>query len=175
MLPIYANPFSGVKHLQAVGPFQKHCYISKILIYIFSSNQCPQSRKMLSMVPNGLELILAVQRRISKHSSPLPPHVFSYQQAPEITAELFVEVLGTLANLHIPEFDFLGLVRKHKLLEFVAKYAQPGAVDDDILLEVVMFVGVLCNEGTAPMLVDSGLVSAVTGCASKVCAFALAF
>lgn len=36
----------------------------------------------------------------------------------------------------------------------------PFSVDDDILLEVVMFVGVLCNEGTAPMLVESGLVSA---------------
>lgn len=35
------------------------------------------------------------------------------------------------------------------------------AVDDDILLEVVMFVGVLCNEGTAPLLVESGLVSVV--------------
>ena len=33
------------------------------------------------------------------------------------------------------------------------------SVDDDILLEVVMFVGVLCNEGTAPLLVQSGLVS----------------
>lgn len=32
-------------------------------------------------------------------------------------------------------------------------------MDDDILLEVVMFVGVLCNEGTALMLVESGLVS----------------
>ena len=32
-------------------------------------------------------------------------------------------------------------------------------MDDDILLEVVMFVGVLCNEGTAPLLVQSGLVS----------------
>lgn len=36
---------------------------------------------------------------------------------------------------------------------------QPGAVDDDILLEVVMFVGVLCNEGTAPLICQSGLVS----------------
>lgn len=79
--------------------------------------------------------------------------------APDITAELFVEVLGTLSNMYIPEFDFLGLVRKHNLLNFLATYAQPGAVDDDILLEVVMFVGVLCNEGTAPLLVQSGLVN----------------
>ena len=77
-----------------------------------------------------------------------------------MTAELFVEVLGCLANLYIPEFDFQGLVRKHDLLTFLAQYAQPGAVDDDILLEVVMFVGVLCNEGTAATIVRSGLVSA---------------
>lgn len=45
-------------------------------------------------------------------------------QAPDITAELFVEVLGCLANMYIPEFDFLGLVRKHDLLTFLATYAQ---------------------------------------------------
>ena len=38
-----------------------------------------------------------------------------------------MEVLGCLANLYIPEFDFLGLVRKHSLLQFLATYAQPGA------------------------------------------------
>jgi hypothetical protein len=48
-------------------------------------------------------------------------------QAPEITAELFVEVLGCLANLYLPEFDFFTLVRKHDLLHFLATYAQPGA------------------------------------------------
>lgn len=101
--------------------------------------------------------------------SPDPP----CPQAPDITAELFVEVLGCLANLYIPEFDFLGLVRKHDLLTFLATYAQPGAVDDDILLEVVMFVGVLCNEGTAPLIVSSGLVGAQAGarrgCAATPC------
>lgn len=49
-------------------------------------------------------------------------------QAQDITAELFVEVLGCLANLYIPEFDFLGLVRKHDLLTFLATYAQVGHV-----------------------------------------------
>lgn len=48
-------------------------------------------------------------------------------QSPEVTAELFVEVLGCLANLYIPEFDFFQLVRKHDLLHFLATYAQPGA------------------------------------------------
>jgi hypothetical protein len=48
-------------------------------------------------------------------------------QAPEITAELFVEVLGCLANLYLPEFDFFTLVCKHDLMPFLATYAQPGA------------------------------------------------
>jgi hypothetical protein len=87
-----------------------------------------------------------------------PADPCSVLQSPDIMAELFVEVLGGLANLYIPEFDFLHLVNKHCLLDFLATYAQPGVVDDDILLEVIMFVGVLCNEGTAPLLVASGLV-----------------
>lgn len=49
------------------------------------------------------------------------------RQAPEITAELFVEVLGCLANLYLPEFDFFTLVCKHDLMHFLATYAQPGA------------------------------------------------
>ncbi len=51
----------------------------------------------------------------------------SCTQAPEITAELFVEVLGCLANLYLPEFDFFTLVCKHDLMHFLATYAQPGA------------------------------------------------
>jgi hypothetical protein len=47
-------------------------------------------------------------------------------QSDGVTAELFVEVLGCLANLYIPEFDFFALVRKHDLLRFVATFAQPG-------------------------------------------------
>lgn len=66
--------------------------------------------------------VLRMRRAAQRHCPPGPavPHA----QAPDITAELFVEVLGTLANLYIPEFDFLNLVRKHSLLPFLATYAQ---------------------------------------------------
>jgi hypothetical protein len=56
----------------------------------------------------------------SRAARPLRPPA----QKPDVTAELFVEVLGCLANLYLPEFDFLGLVRKHDLLSFLATYAQ---------------------------------------------------
>jgi len=113
------------------------------------------------------ELLFKVLRNLAQQESltvkrrfgPYMEQMVQLLRSTEITAELFVEVLGCLANLYLPEFDFFALVRKHDLLHFLAQYAQPGAVDDDILLEVVMFVGVLCNEGTAPMLVESGLVN----------------
>jgi len=40
-----------------------------------------------------------------------------------------------------------------------AGYAQPGLTEDDILLELVMFVGVVCDDATAPQLVQTCLVS----------------
>lgn len=82
----------------------------------------------------------------------------SSSQEDDIPAELFVEVLGTLANLYIPEFDFLAVVERHNILEFLACYMTPSAVEDDILLEIIMFLGVICNEGTAPLLVQAGMV-----------------
>jgi hypothetical protein len=96
---------------------------------------------------------------VKRRFGPYVEQMVMLLKSPDVTAELFVEVLGTLANLYIPEFDFLGLVKKHELMKFLATYAQPGAVDDDILLEVIMFVGVLCNDGTAPLLVETGLVN----------------
>eukprot|EP00201_Polytomella_parva_P001957 CAMPEP_0175087588 /NCGR_PEP_ID=MMETSP0052_2-20121109/29914_1 /TAXON_ID=51329 ORGANISM="Polytomella parva, Strain SAG 63-3" /NCGR_SAMPLE_ID=MMETSP0052_2 /ASSEMBLY_ACC=CAM_ASM_000194 /LENGTH=860 /DNA_ID=CAMNT_0016359951 /DNA_START=75 /DNA_END=2653 /DNA_ORIENTATION=- len=112
------------------------------------------------------ELLFKVVRNLSQQEGgvkrrfgPYVEQLVTLLKAPDITAELFVEVLGTLANLYIPEFDYMGLVMKHNLLNFLATYAQPGAVDDDILLEVIMFVGVLCNEGTALPLVESRLVN----------------
>jgi hypothetical protein len=62
-----------------------------------------------------------------------------------VTADLFVEVLGMLANLCVPEFDFQALASRHDLLNFLAQFAKPGVVDDDILLEVIMFLGVLLS------------------------------
>ena len=58
-------------------------------------------------------------------------------------AEVFVEVLGCLANLNLPKFNFGDLVERHDLLNFLAEFAKPGMVEDDILLEVVMFVGAI--------------------------------
>lgn len=51
-----------------------------------------------------------------------------------------------------------------QLLCGCAVYAQPGVTEDDILLELVMFMGVVCDEVTASQLVQTGLVSALSLC-----------
>lgn len=78
---------------------------------------------------------------LKRRYSPYVEQCVVILKAEDVTADLFVEVLGMLANLTVPEFDFQALVERHDLLNFIAQYAAPGAVDDDILLEVVMFVG----------------------------------
>mmetsp|Transcript_8017 Transcript_8017/g.22989 ORF Transcript_8017/g.22989 Transcript_8017/m.22989 type:complete len:794 (-) Transcript_8017:446-2827(-) len=112
------------------------------------------------------ELIFKVARNISQHDLAIKKMFQPYMEplvellkAPNINSDLFVEVLGTLANLHITEFNFEALVQKHDLLNFISEFAQPGIVEDDILLEIVIFVGTLCNEGTAAKIVKSGLVT----------------
>ena len=78
---------------------------------------------------------------LKRRYSPYVEQCVMLLKSKDVTADLFVEVLGTLANLCVPEFDFQALAQRHDLLDFLAQFAQPGAVDDDILLEVVMFLG----------------------------------
>lgn len=78
---------------------------------------------------------------LKRRFSPYVEQCVVLLKAPDVTPDLFVEVLGTLANLSVPEFDFQALAQRHDLVQFLAQFAAPGAVDDDILLEIVMFMG----------------------------------
>ena len=41
-------------------------------------------------------------------------------------------------------------------MEFLCAHLVPGEVEDDIVLEVVIFVGTLCTDKTATMIVNAG-------------------
>mmetsp|Transcript_33203 Transcript_33203/g.81593 ORF Transcript_33203/g.81593 Transcript_33203/m.81593 type:complete len:369 (+) Transcript_33203:254-1360(+) len=79
----------------------------------------------------------------------------------EAGSDLMVEVLGTLGNLNIPQFDMTELCQEHGLLEYMAALMNPGAVEDDVALEAVIFTGAVVNEGNAHLLVDAGVVERV--------------
>lgn len=80
-------------------------------------------------------------------------------KAPDTHQDLLVEIVGVLSNLTIEGFNFSAFIRQHDLLPFLGSYLQPGVVEDDIVLEVVMFAGTLCTVETAEALVRSGMVS----------------
>ncbi|KAL0039405.1 hypothetical protein WJX79_006988 [Trebouxia sp. C0005] len=113
------------------------------------------------------ELLFKVLRNLSQQTDlgikggflPYMDQLADLLQAADIDSDLFVEVLGILVNVDIPSYDWPALIAKHDLLNLLAGYAQPGLTEDDILLEVVMFVGVVCDDTTAPQLVQTGLVS----------------
>ena len=105
-----------------------------------------------------------VIRNISQNSNsvkrrfvPYVPELVELLKA-DVTSNVLVEVLGTLGNLSIPEVDFEALVTEHGLIEFLAAAIRPDVVEDDILLEVVVFLGTLCTAKTAPLITQTALV-----------------
>jgi hypothetical protein len=79
----------------------------------------------------------------------------------DINSNVLVEVLGTLGNLAVPELEFDHLVHEHQLIEYLASAIRTDLVDDDILLEVVVFLGALATKNTTPLIVQTPLVPAL--------------
>jgi hypothetical protein len=70
--------------------------------------------------------------------------------------EILVEILGILANLDIPNFDFCKLCETHDIFNFCigvlsnttrrTDYEDDVAADDDILLEVLILLGTMSHD-----------------------------
>eukprot|EP00899_Mesostigma_viride_P023928 jgi/Mesvir1/471/Mv11346-RA.1 len=109
-------------------------------------------------------LVFKVVRNISQHEElktrfePYIHDMLVLLRAPETDSELLVEVLGTLGNLTMPEFGLEELITEFDLLRFMGDHLNGGVVEDDIVLEVVIFCGTLCNENLAAMIAEAGIV-----------------
>jgi hypothetical protein len=71
--------------------------------------------------------------------------------------ELMLETLGSLANLTAQDMPrgvgFADLIINHGLVEFLHKHLVPGFAQDDIVLEAVMLIGMLCMDEDAARLI----------------------
>lgn len=69
-------------------------------------------------------------------------------------------MLGCLANMSMPSYDWLGLILRHNLLMFLAQRCGTGAgvPDDEVLLELVMLLALLCTPATSDLLAGTPLV-----------------
>ena len=112
---------------------------------------------------SGDDLLFKVIRNIGQQDSlkiklkfkDFIPELVRLLKAEDTSTEVLVEVLGTLGNLAIPQFDYGELVERHGLMEFLGMLLQPGVTDDDVLLEAVIFVGAITGRGTLPALVEA--------------------
>ncbi len=93
----------------------------------------------------------------------------------EQNLELMVEILGIVANLTIPDFDYEKLVKTYNLVDFLSrrfnfsiqksKYSNDehsaGGIeeDDDVLLQSIILFGTIANdEAVVPLVAKSMLL-----------------
>ncbi|XP_071948132.1 kinesin-associated protein 3-like [Antedon mediterranea] len=110
-------------------------------------------------------LLLKMIRNISQHDGPTKAFFIEFiSDIAEVIKQsddedLVLEALGILANLTIPDLDYELILREYKFIPWIKERLQPGAAEDDLVLEVVMLVGtVATDDACAAMLAKSGII-----------------
>ena len=109
-------------------------------------------------------LLMKLLRNISQHDELKPLFKnfldeFARAAVKAESGEFLVEVLGTLGNLNIEEFQFAKLVKRHALLEFLCACLEKEAAEDDIVLEVIILIGTLATDPkVAPLVSESDVI-----------------
>ncbi|CAF1046604.1 unnamed protein product [Adineta ricciae] len=111
-------------------------------------------------------LIMKMIRNISSHASPdiknqFIPFVgeFGETLVTENDEAFLTEVVGTLANLTLPEIDYEALMSEYGLVNWIKSKLKPGSSDDELSLNVVILVGTLCaDDACAEVLAKSGII-----------------
>ncbi|XP_032235565.2 kinesin-associated protein 3 [Nematostella vectensis] len=110
-------------------------------------------------------LLLKMIRNISQHDGPTKKQFIDFigdlanavRTCPD--EEFVVESLGILGNLTIPELEFKQLLVDYGMLSYIKDKLQPGAAEDDLILEVVILIGtVSMDDGCASILAKEGVI-----------------
>ncbi|CAF0817808.1 unnamed protein product [Rotaria sp. Silwood1] len=111
-------------------------------------------------------LIMKMIRNISSHASFDIKNQFISYVGPlgetlvtEKDEGFLTEVVGTLANLTIPDIDYQALMDEYGLVEWIKKKLKPNAADVELTLNVVVLVGTLCaDDACAEVLAKSDII-----------------
>ncbi|CAF1076602.1 unnamed protein product [Adineta steineri] len=115
---------------------------------------------------NKDSLIMKMIRNISSHASPDIKNQFIAFVGPlgetlvtENDEAFLTEVVGTLANLTIPDIDYLALMSEYGLVDWIKSKLKPDSANDELSLNVVVLVGTLCaDDACAEVLAKSGII-----------------
>ncbi|CAF1217055.1 unnamed protein product [Rotaria sordida] len=111
-------------------------------------------------------LIMKMIRNISSHASPDIKSQFISYVGPlgetlvtEKDEVFLTEVVGTLANLTIPDIDYQALMDEYGLVEWIKSKLKPNSADVELTLNVVVLVGTLCaDDACAEVLAKSDII-----------------
>ncbi|CAM6102364.1 unnamed protein product [Calypogeia fissa] len=78
---------------------------------------------------------------------------------PDLDLHLQVEVMGILNNLTSTSGRFDQLLEETTLLQFLSEHLQANTMEDDIILEVVIFLGAINSETNSTKIAQAGLVN----------------
>jgi hypothetical protein len=170
---------NGIKFLMKKALKTKDAVLFKMLRTISSHNHQPLKLFFLDYVDDLATLMIFLANEVGKNQR-------LNEGKASIHMDVLVEVLGIFSTLTIPNFDYCKLAQEYNLLEFIQGILSKNIIqanksengideNDDVLLEIIIFTGVLLgNEGlhdlmsksTIPkLLVDllSGLIERLIG------------
>ncbi|KAK3792823.1 hypothetical protein RRG08_038553 [Elysia crispata] len=109
--------------------------------------------------------LMKMIRNLSQHQGPTKTLFIDYisdlcSHALHCENEDFsLECLGILGNLTIPDLDYELILKEYDLVPWIKSKLQPGAADDDVVLEVVILVGTVCSDDAcAKLLAESNII-----------------
>ncbi|XP_023931109.1 kinesin-associated protein 3-like [Lingula anatina] len=110
-------------------------------------------------------LLMKMIRNISQHDGQTKELFIDYvsdlaNAIQKIEDEEFViECVGILGNVTFPDLDYELLLKEYQLVPWIQTKMQPGAAEDDMVLEIVILLGtVCCDDNCAKMLADNGII-----------------
>lgn len=113
-------------------------------------------------------ILMKMIRNISQHDGTTKILFFDYisdiaERIQKSDSEEFrLECVGVLANLTSPDLNYELLLKEFNLVAWIKQNLQPGKAEDDLVLEVVILVGTVCNDDAcAKMLAQSGIIQSL--------------
>lgn len=110
-------------------------------------------------------LLAKMLRNLSQHEGPVKMRFAEYvSDLAALTRktenpDLLVELLGLLANMTMTDIPFSQILIDFDMITFLHKHLAQGASEDDIILEVVIFIGTcVLDPKCAPIFADNHLV-----------------
>ncbi|XP_012268345.2 kinesin-associated protein 3 isoform X1 [Athalia rosae] len=109
-------------------------------------------------------LIMKMIRNISQHDSTKESFVefvgdFATALTQSDSQDFVLEIVGVLGNLTLPDLDYSQILRRCNLIPWIRNNLVPGKAQDDLVLEVVIFLGTAaCDEMCARLMCKADIL-----------------